>query len=126
MVGWNAGLLNRRTVLDISGVNSWKAIRRRPGGLSIGTLATHTQIQRHAVVRKTFPLLAQACSLIGAAAIQNRGTLGGNIANASPAGDTFPPLAVYSAVVHVLSAKGRRSIPLCDIFAGVKKIRQKN
>ena len=58
---------------------------------------------------------------MGGPQIQNRGTLGGNIANASPAGDTFPPLAVYEANVNVLSASGQRSIPFLAVFAGVKK-----
>jgi CO/xanthine dehydrogenase FAD-binding subunit len=65
--------------------------------------------------------LAQACAVVGAAQIQNRGTLGGNIANASPAGDTFPALAVYEATVVAVSPDGQRSIPFCEVFAGVKK-----
>ena len=63
----------------------------------------------------------EACATIGGIQIQNRGTIGGNIANASPAGDTFPPLAVYDARIHVASANGRRVVPFLDIFAGVKK-----
>jgi len=121
MVGWNAGLLNGRAILDLSGIGAWKKIRRRAGGVAVGALATHTQLQRHPAVRKQFPLLVRACSLIGAAAIQNRGTIGGNIANASPAGDTFPPLAVYEATVHLISANGKRSLPFIEVFAGVKK-----
>jgi CO/xanthine dehydrogenase FAD-binding subunit len=66
-------------------------------------------------------LLVTACSVVGAAQIQNRGTLGGNIANASPAGDTFPPLAVYEAVVHCAGPAGRRTVSIHEIFAGVKK-----
>ena len=58
---------------------------------------------------------------MGAAQIQNRGTIGGNIANASPAGDTFPPLAVYEATVRVIGPDGRRAVPIGEIFAGVKK-----
>jgi CO/xanthine dehydrogenase FAD-binding subunit len=61
--------------------------------------------------------------MIGGVAIQNRGTLGGNIANASPAGDTFPPLAVYGAVIRTVSPDGSRALPFLDVFAGVKKTR---
>src|SRR5271156_2932901 len=84
MVSWNAGLLNGRKVLDLSGIATWKTIRRQGGSLRLGALATHAQIQRNQALRKGSPLLVQACSLTGAVAIQNRGTLGGNIAIASP------------------------------------------
>jgi CO/xanthine dehydrogenase FAD-binding subunit len=78
-------------------------------------------VQRHAMIRRQFSLLTDACATVGGIQIQNRGTIGGNIANASPAGDTFPPLAVYDACIHVASASGRRVVPFLDIFAGVKK-----
>ncbi|MBI3564644.1 MAG: FAD binding domain-containing protein, partial [Elusimicrobia bacterium] len=58
---------------------------------------------------------------VGAAQIQNRGTLGGNLANASPAGDTFPPLSVYAALVHAVGPDGTRVLPVDQLFAGVKK-----
>lgn len=121
MVLWNLGLYNGRTMLDLSRVSEWRGIEADAAGVAIGALTTHAEILRHPVVKKEFPLLAQACATVGAAQIQNRGTLGGNIANASPAGDTFPPLAVYEAVVRVAGPAGRRSVPLSDVFAGVKK-----
>jgi CO/xanthine dehydrogenase FAD-binding subunit len=139
MVTWNLGLLNDRIVLDLSGLSEWARIEAvssgegapsgeaaPPGesasaGLRVGALATHTALQRHPVVRRRFALLAAACATVGGVQIQNRGTIGGNIANASPAGDTLPPLAVYDARIHVISAAGRRSVPFLDIFAGVKK-----
>jgi CO/xanthine dehydrogenase FAD-binding subunit len=121
MVMWNAGHLNDKTVLDLSRIDAWSRIRRRKSSLSVGTLTTHWQIQRNDAVRKTLPLLAESCATIGGIQIQARGTLGGNIANASPAGDTFPPLAVYDALVHTISPRGARSLPVLDIFAGVKK-----
>jgi CO/xanthine dehydrogenase FAD-binding subunit len=121
MVAWNLGLFNGREVLDLSGVREWTKIKATPKSVLIGALATHRQIQDHPVIRKEFPSLVQACATIGAAQIQNRGTLGGNIANASPAGDTFPPLLVYEAVVHLASARGRRTMPVSEFFAGVKK-----
>lgn len=121
MVGWNMGLLNGRAVVDLSRLTDWKKIRATKGSLIIGSLATHAQIAAHPVVKARFPLLRAACLEVGAAQIQNRGTLGGNIANASPAGDSFPPLAVYDAVVHVVGPDGARSLPVLDVFAGVKK-----
>lgn len=125
MVAWNMGLLNDRAVVDLSRLTPWRAIRAAKGGLMIGSLATHADILRHPAVRARYPLLAAACATVGAAQIQNRGTLGGNLANASPAGDTFPALAVYEAVVHCLGPEGRRALPLLEFFAGVKKTRLK-
>jgi CO/xanthine dehydrogenase FAD-binding subunit len=121
MVGWNAGLLNGRTILDLSPLRGWERVRKTRTGLVIGALATHTRLREDPRVLSAFPLLAQAASVIGAAAIQNRGTLGGNIANASPAGDTFPPLAVYEAVVRTVSPDGVRRVPFLDLFAGPKE-----
>ena len=121
MVSWNAGHLNRKTVLDIGALKEWTGIRSLKNSLRIGSLATHTQLREHDDVQRKFPLLVEACAMVGGIQIQNRGTLGGNIANASPAGDTFPPLAVYQPVLHVIPPKGRRTIPFSKIFAGVKK-----
>lgn len=121
MVGWNAGLANGRTILDLAGLEAWTRIAASKTTLSIGALATHAQIQRHAGLRRHLPLLVEACATVGGLQIQNRGTLGGNIANASPAGDTFPALAVYDAVVEIASARGRRRVPFVSVFAGVKK-----
>jgi CO/xanthine dehydrogenase FAD-binding subunit len=121
MVGWNMGLLNGRAVLDLSRVAEWRKIRVVEDGVDLGSLVTHARIQAHPVLRKRFPLLVAACATVGAAQIQNRGTIGGNIANASPAGDTFPALAVHEATVRVLGPGGRRAIPIGEVFAGVKK-----
>ncbi len=121
MVSWNLGLLNGRAVLDLSHVREWREIHVVNDGVDIGSLVTHAQIQAHPILKKRFPLLAAACATVGAAQIQNRGTIGGNIANASPAGDTFPALSVYEATVRVIGSAGRRAIPISEIFAGVKK-----
>lgn len=121
MVGWNAGTANGRLILDLAAIKSWRRVRELTGGVRIGSLATHWQLQHDPLVVKRFPLLVAACATVGGRQIQSRGTLGGNIANASPAGDTFPPLAVYDARVRVVSAAGNRTVPFVDVFAGVKK-----
>lgn len=120
MVAWNTGELNHRTVLDLSALDAWRRIRPLRDGWSIGALVTHRQLQDHADLRRAFPLLAAAARTVGGLQIQNRGTLGGNIANASPAGDSFPPLAIYEARVHTVSPRGRRSYAFDEIFTGVK------
>ncbi len=121
VVAWNAGQLNRRVILDLSGIREWTRVRAGRKSVSVGALVTHTQIEEHALIRKRFPLLVDACSMVGGVAIQNRGTLAGNVANGSPAGDTFPPLAVYDALVHAVSPAEKRSIRFLNVFAGVKK-----
>jgi xanthine dehydrogenase small subunit len=121
MVGWNAGLANGHRILDLSALASWHRIRETDRGLRLGALVTHWQLQGHPLVAKRLPLLVEACSTIGGRQIQTRGTLGGNIANASPAADTFPPLAVYEARLRLVSATGRRTIPFLEVFSGVKK-----
>jgi CO/xanthine dehydrogenase FAD-binding subunit len=121
LVSWNAGHLNGRAVLDLSGIAEWGRVTKGARGVRIGALVTHSRLEEMALVRRRLPLLVSACAVVGGVAIQNRGTLVGNVANASPAGDTFPPLAVYDAVVHAVSTAGRRTLPVLDVFAGVKK-----
>ena len=121
MVAWNAGALAGRTFLDVSPLREWSRIRHVKDAALVGALATHTDLLHHPLVRRRLPLLAEACATVGGVQIQNRGTLGGNIANASPAGDSFPPLAVYEAVVVAVSTAGRREIPFHDVFTGPKR-----
>ena len=120
MVAWNAGSENEQRILDLSAITAWRRVRATGSKLRLGALATHWQLQHEPLVKKKFPLLVDACATIGGRQIQSRGTLGGNIANASPAGDTFAPLAVYDATVRLCSAAGRRKLPLLEVFAGVK------
>jgi CO/xanthine dehydrogenase FAD-binding subunit len=121
MVLWNIGHYAGRSIVDLSGVSEWAKIAKMKEGVSLGSLVTHTMIRRSKDIQSRFPLLVQACATIGALQIQNRGTIGGNLANASPAGDTFPPLAVYEPTIVAVSSRGRRVIPFGKFFAGVKK-----
>ena len=79
-------------VLDIWGLDELRGIELDDGNLVLGALTTYTQIRQSDVCRDQLPALLQAAATIGAAQIQNRGTIGGNIVNASPAGDTLPVL----------------------------------
>jgi xanthine dehydrogenase small subunit len=121
MVAWNAGMLNGRTILDLSRLEPWRRIAVDGPLVSVGTLVTHAAVQRHAALRRHFPLLVDGSATVGGVQIQNRGTLGGNVANASPAGDTFPALAVYEAVVRVADLRGEREVPFLAFFAGPKR-----
>jgi CO/xanthine dehydrogenase FAD-binding subunit len=121
MVAWNAGALAGRTFVDLTPLTGWARMQATRESLVVGSLVTHTALMRSPLVARRLPLLAAACGTVGGAQIQNRGTLGGNIGNASPAGDTFPPLAVYEAVVRVVSRSARRRVPFLDVFAGPKR-----
>ena len=118
--------LNFGTLTDTRFLNLWRldALRRielRGGVLSIGALATYTQIIKSPIVGRRLPFLVAASREIGGVQIQNRGTIGGNIANASPAGDSLPVLAAAEAVVVLRSADGTRRVPFADFYTGYRK-----
>jgi xanthine dehydrogenase small subunit len=92
-VGLNFGTLHEKKYLDIWSCRELRAVSVAGDVLSIGALATYTDIIRSGVVAEFIPMLQTASRLVGGPQIQNRGTIGGNIANASPAGDSLPVLA---------------------------------
>lgn len=89
--------------------------------IAIGGATTYTQVAMHPVLAREMPMLGQAARASGALAIQNRGTIGGNIANASPAADTPPALIAYGAVIELTSRRGRRRVPYVDFHTGYKQ-----
>ncbi len=89
--------------------------------LSIGALATHTDLIRSRLVRGRLPMLAAAAAQIGGVQIQNRGTIGGNVANASPAGDTLPVLAAIDATVVLRGAADTRRVPFASFYTGYRQ-----
>jgi CO/xanthine dehydrogenase FAD-binding subunit len=120
-VSLNAGTLSGRRFLDLWKLDELRGITRRGACLSIGALTTFTEIQRSALVRRRVPMLAEAAAQVGAAQVQNRATIGGNIANASPAGDSLPVLAVAEATVVLRSAGGERRVPFTAFFTGYRE-----
>jgi CO/xanthine dehydrogenase FAD-binding subunit len=88
--------------------------------VTLGALTTYTEIQQSGIMQGEFPLLVKAASWTGAVATQNRGTLAGNIANASPAADSPPALLVYDAEIELLSASGSRWVPYAEFHTGYK------
>ena len=88
--------------------------------LTLGALTTYTEIRRSAVVREHLPALAEAAATIGAAQIQNRGTIGGNIANASPAGDTLPVLLAADASIVLGSGRGERQVAAAEFWTSYR------
>ncbi len=91
------------------------------GGLRIGALVTHAEIVASPVVQERWSALSDASVLVGSPATRNAGTLGGNVANGSPAMDTGSPLLVFDASVELTAATGTRSLPLVEFFEGPAK-----
>jgi len=123
MVWMNFGVLPGPSYQSLHRLASrWRYVREdEGGGLRIGALATYTDVRRHPVVKRDYPLLVEAARVTGALQIQNRGTLAGNIANGSPAADTVPALMVYDAWVVLVEAGGERIVPLEEFFTGYRK-----
>ena len=120
-VNLNFGTAKETRYLNLWGLDSLRRIGMKGDVLSIGALATYTDLIRSPLVRKRLPILAAAAREVGGAQIQNRGTLGGNVANASPAGDTLPVLAVAEAVIVLASAKGPRRVPFHAFYTGYRQ-----
>jgi len=121
MVALSAGRLPQKNLLSINHLRELRFIDVHPETITIGSGATFTDIRCHEAIAEDLPLLTQAASWTGSIANQNRGTLGGNIVNASPAADSPPALLVYEALVTLISARGERTIPYRDFHLGYKK-----
>jgi len=117
----NFGTLKQARFLNLWRLDALRGITQHEGTVRIGALTTYTEIQRSAIVRRRLPMLAAAAREIGGVQIQNRGTLGGNVANASPAGDTLPVLAAADASVELASAAGTRRVPFSSFYTGYRK-----
>ena len=122
MVMFEAGKLAHRKFLNILSFKELKGIEESIEHITLGALTTYSQLQAHAVIRAEFPLLCLAGSETGAVAIQNRGTLGGNIVNASPAADSPPALQVYDTELELVSERGARWISYPAFHTGYKKM----
>lgn len=121
MVLLEAGKLPHKKYVNIWNLPELCGIEVSPEQVSIGALTTYTQIQQHALLREEFRMLCQAASETGGLAIQNRGTLGGNIVNASPAADSPPALLAYDAEVELVSINGARRVPYQTFHTGYKQ-----
>ncbi len=113
--------------LDLWGLDELRGIRRqRDGRLTVGALCTWTELQGSALVRRHLPMLAEAAREVGGPQVQNRGTLGGNVANGSPAGDGLPVLAAAEATVVLGSARGQRRLPFTSFYTGYRSTQRRD
>ncbi len=122
MVQLEAGKLPHRKFLSIWKLPELRGVMVTPGHVTLGALTTYSEIRRHEVLAREFPLLSRAAAETGSVATQNRGTIGGNIANASPAADTPPALLVYDAELELVSARDTRWVPYQGFWKGYKQI----
>ncbi len=120
-VSLNFGTLAGTRFVNLWSLDELRGIRLRRDVLSIGALTTYRQIIASPHVRARLPILAAASREIGAVQVQNRGTIGGNIINASPAGDTLPVLAVAEATLLLGSVDGVRRVPFTSFYTGYRQ-----
>ena len=121
MVQFAAGRLQPRKFVSIHALSELTQIAISPGEITIGAGVTYTTLRNHAEIARDLPLLATAASWTGSLANQNRGTLGGNLVNASPAADSPPALLAYAADLSLISLRGTRRIPYADFHTAYKQ-----
>ena len=121
MVALGAGRLAPKKLVSINHLRELRFLNVAQDHITIGSGTTFTDLRRHQTIAKDFPLLAQAAGWTGSIANQNRGTLGGNLVNASPAADSPPALLAYEAILTLISARGTRTLPYRDFHLAYKK-----
>jgi CO/xanthine dehydrogenase FAD-binding subunit len=121
MVAINARSFEASEYIDIWRLNELRGVSDEGETIRIGALTTYTQLIKSPLIQQSLPSLVEASRTIGAIQIQNRGTLGGNIVNASPAGDTLPVLAAFDAEVEIGSIRGVRRIDFNRFYTGYRK-----
>ena len=126
MVMLEAGKLTHRNYINIWRLDELRKIAITNDHVTLGALTTYSDVQETSVLRAEFPMLCQAASETGGLAIQNRGTLGGNIVNASPAADSPPALLAYDAEVELMSTSGSRWLPYFGFHTGYKQMQIRN
>jgi len=121
MVQYAAGKLPARNLVSIWNLPELRRVEIFPDEISIGAGCTYTDLRQHVVIGRDFPLLVSAASWTGGIANQNRGTLGGNIVNASPAADSLPALLAYEAELVLVSVRGERRVAYGNFHTDYKK-----
>ncbi len=122
MVQYAAGNLSARKLISVWNLPELRSIEVLPNEIRVGAACTYTDLREHKIIQSEFSLLSRAASWTGGIANQNRGTLGGNIVNASPAADSLPALLAYEAELVLVSVRGERRLPYKDFHTGYKKM----
>jgi len=122
MVLLAAGALKHQQFVSLWGIQELRRIEVTADAVTVGAMTTYTDVLRHDLLGSEFTLLGRAAAETGGIANQNRGTIGGNIANASPAADTPPALLVYDAELELISTRGRRRVSYARFHKGYKEM----
>jgi CO/xanthine dehydrogenase FAD-binding subunit len=120
MVALNFDRARPPAMLNLNEVAELRGWSREDGALRLGASLTYGEIE-HGPLRDVLPALAEASRTVGSPQIRNRGTIGGNLGTASPAGDAIPPLVVEGAEVEIASVRGERRVPVAEFVTGVKR-----
>ncbi len=123
MVQLDLGTFKQQNLINIWGLSNLTGITINKDEIEIGALTTFSEIINHPIIQKEFPMLIEAAILTGSIAIQNRGTIGGNIMNASPAADTPPALLAYGAEIELQSINETRRLFYKDFHINYKSMR---
>lgn len=119
LIRWRQGVWKPRYVLNIKRIPGLDEVHYSPDeGLRLGALVPVRRLEQHSLIRQHYPALTQAASAFAGVQIRNLATVGGNVCNASPAGDTLPALLAYEATCHLVGPDGGREVPLADFFQG--------
>jgi CO/xanthine dehydrogenase FAD-binding subunit len=121
MVALGAGRLQAKKLISLWNLEELRFIEVTPDAIIIGAGSTFTDIRKHPIIAEEFSILAQAASWTGSIANQNRGTIGGNIVNASPAADSPPALLAYDAELTLICTRGTRTLPYRDFHLAYKE-----
>ncbi len=121
VIGLRNGDLTPECLVDVTRLHELRKIEERDGEILIGAGVTHSELASSAMVRDYAGILSEAASCVGSPQIRNLGTLGGNIANSSPAADTVPPLLVLNAELTLISREGEREVRLSEFLEGPYK-----
>lgn len=122
LVQMRSGAVQKSDLLDVSGLWELKYVRHEDETIAIGALTTFSEIASSEVIRRHAPVLAEAAETVGSVQIMNKGTIGGNVVNASPAADSLPALYVHDAELKLASLKGTRTVGITEFYRGYKRL----
>ena len=123
LVQIRTGAMKPDCLVDLKGIEELKGIKySAKGGLEIGALATHRELETSALIMEKFPIIHDGVSKVGSVQIRNRATVAGNICNALPSADSIGPLMALGARIHIRGPKGEREMPLDQFLVGPRRV----
>jgi len=121
LVDMRGGLRRPGVLVNIAGLDELRSIRQEDGHVVVGSGLTIAELRRDPLIARYAPALQEATAVFANPLVRNRATVGGNLAYASPAADSAPPLLVLDAQVELTSVEGTRGVPLEDFMTGVRQ-----